>query len=90
MEDAGAITAVYKINSEGEWIELPASVIGSTIEITMTAGDPPVIFAYPVPDTSYDDNTERAVSTAGSGGGGDARVYRSCNYRSGSCGGVSD
>ena len=69
VENAELITAVYKINEEGEWVKLPAVINGSRVEVTMEAGDPPVIFAYPAPETPTTDNTNTA-STGGSGGGG--------------------
>ncbi len=72
VKDAGAIAAVYKINSEGEWIKLPAMITGSTVEITMAAGDPSVVFAYPVPELSNDNTNTNTASPVRNGGGGES------------------
>jgi len=74
VENAELITTVYKINSEGEWIELPTVINGSTVEITMEAGDPPVIFAYPVPETPSNDDSNIAPPSRSGGGGGGASL----------------
>jgi hypothetical protein len=70
VETAEDVTAVYKIAHDGSWILLPSTVNGSTVEVTLGAGDPPVVFAYAVQSEPTPTPTPTPPPAAGGGGPG--------------------
>jgi len=57
---------VYKIDSTGVWVVLPATVIDPvTVEVTMGVGDPPVVFGIPAGSVGGEAYPVSPWSTAG-------------------------